>query len=60
MLRFLKHETQYKVSELSKFTNKNSGNKFTFDNFRMEATNFDSLFNLDGYLRPFEHEIRRR
>ncbi|XP_031630516.1 1,4-alpha-glucan-branching enzyme [Contarinia nasturtii] len=26
----------------------------------MEPTNFDALFNLDGYLKPFEHEIRRR
>lgn len=26
----------------------------------MEPTNFDALFNLDGYLRPHEHEIRRR
>lgn len=26
----------------------------------MEPTNFDELFNIDGYLRPHEHEIRRR
>lgn len=28
--------------------------------FSMEPANFDVLFNIDGYLKPFEHEIRRR
>lgn len=26
----------------------------------MEPSNFEALFETDGYLRPHEHEIRRR
>lgn len=34
------------------------GEKISFAD--MEPTDFKPLFDLDGYLRPFEHEIVRR